>query len=193
MHCCLSGVLNPISGKVWNDVIRRAWVNLTRKCFRQYKYPKRPHIGHNLFLATYFDIFLAIESKISPKMSIFLMLLATIWEWSKLTFFKPKNIKSSYFEFQKSYILSVLYYKYWSYNVSEHHNFKPVLIIETNLCTDFYYKYWFWFLLLETSTYNRNWFKCWCWFLLLEISTYDRISTYDKIHSTFQIWCTTFV
>ena len=43
---------NPISGKVWNDVIRRAWVNLTHKCFRQHKYPKRPHIGHNLFLAT---------------------------------------------------------------------------------------------------------------------------------------------
>ena len=77
---------------------------MTRKCFRQHKYPKRPHIVHSLFLATYFDIFLAIESKISPKMSIFLMLLATIWEWSKLTFFKPKNIKSSYFEFQKSYI-----------------------------------------------------------------------------------------
>ena len=77
---------------------------MTRKCFRQHKYPKRPHIGHNLFLATYFDIFLAIESKISPKMSIFLMLLAPIWEWSKLTFFKPKIIKSSYFEFQKSYI-----------------------------------------------------------------------------------------
>ena len=96
--------INPISGKVWNDVIRRAWVNLTRKCFRQHKYPKRPHIGHNLFLATYLDIFLAIESKISPKMSIFLMLLAPIWEWSKLTFFKPKNIKSSYFEFQKSYV-----------------------------------------------------------------------------------------
>ena len=95
---------NPISGKVWNDVIRRAWVNLTCKCFRQYKYPKRPHIGHNLFLATYFDIFLAIESKISPKVSIFLTLLAPIWEWSKLTFFKPKIIKSSYFEFQKSYI-----------------------------------------------------------------------------------------
>ena len=37
-------------------------------------------------------------------MSIFLMLLAPIWEWSKLTFFKPKIIKSSYFEFQKSYI-----------------------------------------------------------------------------------------
>ena len=43
----------------------------------------------------------------------------------------------------KMRLLSVLYYKYWSYNVSEHHNFKPVLIIETNLCTDFYYKYWF--------------------------------------------------
>ena len=97
-------LFNTISGKVWNDVIRRAWVNLTRKCFRQYKYPKRPHIGHNLFLATYFDIFLAIESKISPKMSLFLMLLAPIWERSKLTFFKPKIIKSSYFEFQKSYI-----------------------------------------------------------------------------------------
>ena len=96
--------LNPILGKVWNDVIRRARVNLTRKCFRQHKYTKRPHIVHSLFLATYFDIFLAIESKISPKMSIFLMLLTTIWEWSKLTFFKPKNIKSSYFEFQKSYI-----------------------------------------------------------------------------------------
>ena len=95
---------NPISCKVWNDVITRAWVNLTRKWFRQHKYPKRPHIGHNLFLATYFDIFLAIESKISPKMSIFLMLLAPIWEWSKLTFFKPKIIKTSYFEFQKSYI-----------------------------------------------------------------------------------------
>ena len=37
-------------------------------------------------------------------MSIFLMLLAPIWEWSKLTFFKPKIIKSSYFEFQKSNI-----------------------------------------------------------------------------------------
>ena len=96
--------INPISGKVWNDIITRAWVNLTCKWFRQHKYPKRPHIGHNLFLATYFDIFLAIESKISSKMSIFLMLLAPIWEWSKLTFFKPKIIKSSYFEFQKSYI-----------------------------------------------------------------------------------------
>ena len=97
-------VFNPILGKVWNDVIRRAWKNLTHKCFRQHKYPKRPHIGHNLFLATYFDIFLAIESKISPKMSIFWMLLAPIWEWSKLTFFKPKIIKGSYFEFQKSNI-----------------------------------------------------------------------------------------
>ena len=109
-------LINPISGKVWNDVITRAWVNLTRKCFRQHKYPKRPHIGHNLFLATYFDIFLAIESKISPKMSIFLMLLAPIWEWSKLTFFKPKNIKSSYFEFQKSYIQSatIAYIRSWT-------------------------------------------------------------------------------
>ena len=41
---------------------------------------------------------------ISPKMSILLMLLAPIWEWSKLTFFKPKIIKNPYFESQKSYI-----------------------------------------------------------------------------------------
>ena len=37
-------------------------------------------------------------------MSIFLMLLLPIWEWSKLTFFKPKIIKNPYFESQKSYI-----------------------------------------------------------------------------------------
>ena len=32
-------MVNPISGKVWNDVIRQAWVNLNRKYFKQDKYP----------------------------------------------------------------------------------------------------------------------------------------------------------
>ena len=61
------GIFNPISGKIWNDVIRQDRVNLTHKCFRLHKYPKQPQNGRNLFLDVHFDIYLAIESKITPK------------------------------------------------------------------------------------------------------------------------------
>ena len=53
-------------------------------------------------------------------------------------------------------LLCDFYYKYRSYSVSEHHNFKPVLIIEIYSCTKFYYKYWFCSFLLGNSTYNRT-------------------------------------
>ena len=97
-------MINPISGKVWNDVMRQGWVNLSHKCFRLHKYPKQPHSVQNLSLAIYFDIHFAIESKASPKWGIFLMLLALVWQWSKLRLFKPKNIKIWNSELQKSYI-----------------------------------------------------------------------------------------
>ena len=69
---------NPISGKVWNDVIRQGRVNLTRKCFKLYKYFKQPQSGHNLFPDIHFDIYLAIESKISHKLSNLFMQLALV-------------------------------------------------------------------------------------------------------------------
>ena len=84
--------------------MRQDRVNLTRKCFRLHKCPKQPQNGHNLFLAVHFDIYLAIESKITPKWSKFLMQLALVWWCSKLTFFKAKQIKTLNFELQKSYI-----------------------------------------------------------------------------------------
>ena len=84
--------------------MRQDRVNLTRKCFRLHKCPKQPQNGHNLFLAVHFDIYLAIESKITPKWSKFLMQLAQVWWCSKLTFFKAKQIKTLNFELQKSYI-----------------------------------------------------------------------------------------
>ena len=87
--------LNPISGKVWNDVIRRDRVNLTRKFFRLHKYPKQPQSDHNLFPVVYFDICLAIGIKITLKWRLSLMKLAIVWKYSKLIFFKPKHMKTS--------------------------------------------------------------------------------------------------
>ena len=57
-----------------------------------------------MFLATHFDIFLAIESKISPKMSMFFNATGTYMRMVKIDIFQAKNIKSSYLEFQKSNI-----------------------------------------------------------------------------------------
>ena len=86
-----------------NDVIRKDRVNLTHTCFRLYKYPKQPQNGCNLFLAVHFDIYLAIESKITPKWSKLLMQPALVWRSSNLTCYKPKRIKTLDFELQKSY------------------------------------------------------------------------------------------
>ena len=98
------GLVNPISGKVWNDVIRQDRVNLTRKFFRLHKYPKQPQSDHNLFPVVYFDICLAIGIKITLKWSRFLMKLAIVWKYSKLIFFKPKHMKTSNLWLQMSYI-----------------------------------------------------------------------------------------
>ena len=59
--------LNPISGEVWNDVIRRGWVNLTTSVLGYIKIQKQTHSGHILVPAIYFDVYHAIERKISPK------------------------------------------------------------------------------------------------------------------------------
>ena len=104
-------LFNPISGKVWNDVIRRDRVNLTRKYFWLHKYPKQPQSDHNLFPVVYFDICLAIGIKITLKWSRFLMKLAIVWKYSKLIFFKPKHMKTSNLWLQMSYIPK----KSWEY------------------------------------------------------------------------------
>ena len=103
---------NPILGKVWNDIIRRDRVNLTRKFFRLHKYPKQPQSDHNLFPVVYFDICLAIGIKITLKWSRFLMKLAIVWKYSKLIFFKPEHMKTSNLWLQMNYIPENMHNKY---------------------------------------------------------------------------------
>ena len=73
--------------------MRQGWVNLSHTCFRIQKYPKLPNSVQNLSQATYFDVYLAIESKNILKWGIFLMLLAIGWQRSSLDNSSQKTSK----------------------------------------------------------------------------------------------------